>query len=60
MKLKRIVALPFALLADVVTIGNFGDRMYTQQVFDAERREQKIKEDVEAIKVLAELLRALK
>lgn len=40
MKLKRIAALPFALAADVVTLGNMGERSFTQQVFDAERREQ--------------------
>jgi hypothetical protein len=59
-KLKRILAVPFALAADVVTLGNMGDRSFTQQVFDAERREQRVKETEEAARLLVELLRAMK
>jgi hypothetical protein len=58
MRLKRIASLPFALVADVVTLGNMGDRSFTQQVFDAERREQRTKEELEAARVLAELIKA--
>lgn len=58
MKLKRILAVPFALVADVATLGNMGDRSFTQQVFDAERREQRAKEELEAIRALVDLVRA--
>jgi hypothetical protein len=59
-KLKRILAVPFALAADVATLGNMGDRSFTQQVFDAERREQRAKEAAEAAHLLLELLRLMK
>ena len=54
MKLSRIFSIPFALVADVVTLGNMGDRSFTQQVFDAERREQYNCEAIELLKILAE------
>lgn len=60
MKLKRILAMPFALAADVVTLGNMGDRSFTQQVFDSERRERQHQEIVESIEVLAKLSKHLK
>lgn len=60
MKLKRILAMPFALAADVVTLGNMGDRSFTQQVFDSERRERQHKEIVESIEALAKLSKHLK
>jgi lipoprotein signal peptidase len=60
MKIKRIASLPFAMLADVVTLGNMGDRSFTQQVFDAERREQRNKEYQEAFESLVEVLKSLK
>lgn len=40
MKLSRILAMPFAVVADVVSLGNMGDRSFTQQLFDAESRDQ--------------------
>lgn len=55
MRLKRILAIPFTLAADVATLGNMGDRSFTQQLFDAERREQ---EDREAMRALEMLLKA--
>ena len=60
MKLKRIVALPFALAADIVTLGNMGDRTFTQQIFDAERHEQFTKEELEALRILVDLIARLK
>lgn len=60
MKLTRILSIPFAAVADVVTLGNMGDRSFTQQVFDAERREQRVKEEQDAVKALIEIMRALK
>lgn len=59
MKIKRILSVPFALVADIATLGNMGDRSFTQQVFDAERREQRTKEDLEAVRALAELIKAV-
>lgn len=53
MKLKRILALPFALAADVVTLGNMGERSFTQQVFDAERHDQETDAVVRAIEALS-------
>ena len=48
MKLKRILAMPFALVADVVTLCNLGDRPFTQQLFDAERRDQWLDAEIRA------------
>lgn len=59
MKLTRLIAVPFALAADVCTLGNMGNRSFTQQVFDAERREQQEKEAIDALNALTALLRAL-
>jgi hypothetical protein len=55
MKLKRIMAMPFALVADVVTLGNMGERPFTQQLFDAERRERSMEHE----KALIELAIAI-
>jgi hypothetical protein len=61
MKLKRICALPFAFVADAATLGNIGgERSFTQQVFDAERRERRIVDELEALRVLAEIVKAIK
>lgn len=60
MKFSRILSIPFAVVADVATLGNMGDRSFTQQVFDAERREQRAKEEMEAVKALIEIFRAAK
>lgn len=57
MKLKRIVAMPFAIAADIVSCGNIGgNRSFTQQVFDAEARERRAKEEAEAVKLLIALI----
>jgi uncharacterized hydantoinase/oxoprolinase family protein len=47
-----VTARYFAVVADIVSLGNMGDRSFTQQVFDADRREQ----DAEALLRLAEIL----
>jgi hypothetical protein len=57
-KLKRILALPLAVAADAVTLGNFGQRMFTQQVFDAERREQNDRNAERAVRLAIALIRA--
>ena len=55
MKLMRIAAMPFALLADVVSCGNIGgNRSFTQQVMDAEKRERDTEEAVKLLKLLIE------
>ncbi len=61
MKLTRILAVPFAVAADVVSLGNIGgSRSFTQQVFDAERDEQYNRECKEAVQLLTDLVRATK
>ena len=41
MKLHRIAVLPFAMIADVASLGNIGgDRSFTGQVFDADERDR--------------------
>lgn len=59
MKLKRIATLPFAMVADVVTLGNMGDTSFTQQVFNAEKRERQHKEIIEAAEVVAKIMKAV-
>jgi hypothetical protein len=57
MRLQRILALPFTLLADAATLGNIGgERTFTQQVFDAERREQRSQWELAALKEITRLL----
>lgn len=60
MKLSRILAVPVALVADVLTLGNMGNRSFTEQVFDAERQDQRHQQELEAVRALADLLRDLK
>lgn len=57
MKLKRILAIPFALAADVLTLGNLGDRSFTQQLFDAERRERRMEHERELLRAAVEIAR---
>lgn len=57
MRLRRIAAIPFALVADLATLCNMGERSFTQQVFDAERREQELREFRAAAQVLREISR---
>jgi len=52
MKLTRILALPFAVAADLVTLGNMGGRNFTQQVFDAENLETEAKAVAEIVKAM--------
>jgi hypothetical protein len=56
MRLRRIAAIPFALLADMVTLFNMGDRSFIQQLFDAERREQYDLEMREIAKLVIRIL----
>ena len=61
MKLSRICILPFALVADACTLGNIGaERSFTQQVFDAERREQRQKEERELLRDLVQLAEGIR
>jgi hypothetical protein len=52
MKLHRILTLPFAMAADVLTLCNIGspEGSFTQQVFDAEERERKAERELAALK----------
>ena len=59
MKIKRLLSLPFTFIADVVTLGNVGGhRSFTQQVFDAEQHEQHVKEQLDALRAMADLIKA--
>ena len=44
MKLLRALAIPFTVAADIATLGNMGERSFTQQLFDADRREREEQE----------------
>jgi hypothetical protein len=55
MRLKRILAVPFALAADVVTLGNMGERSFTQQLFDAERREKSMAHELALLGLAVEI-----
>jgi len=53
MKFTRILSIPVAVVADLCTLGNMGDRSFTQQVFDGDRRDQEaeiVEKIVKAIK----------
>lgn len=52
MRLKNIFAIPFTLVADVVTLGNMGDRSFTQQLMDKDRNEQAVDDLVKVIRAL--------
>lgn len=55
MKLKNIIAMPVALVADVVTCGNIGgNRSFTQQVFDRDRHEKETEAVVAIVMALVE------
>lgn len=59
MKLRRLIALPFAFVADAATLGNIGgQRSFTQQVFDSEERERRSERELAALKELVRLLDA--
>lgn len=50
MKLGNLIALPFALVADAVSLGEAG---VTRRIFNDERAER----EVEALKAVAEILK---
>lgn len=58
MKLKRVVAMPFAVVADLATLGNMGGRSFTQQLFDAERRERSMEHERELVRLAVDMQRA--
>ena len=60
MKLKRILSIPFAVTADIISLGNMGRRTFTQQVFDAEREEQESEIAIKLIKLTTEIIKAAK
>lgn len=57
MKLRRIVALPFAFIADAATLGNIGgERSFTQQLFDEEREQRRREAELAALREIGRLL----
>ena len=59
MKIKRIISIPFAAIADVATLGKFGEGSFMRDIFEAEKQEQKNKCDIENLKLAIEILKAL-
>jgi collagenase-like PrtC family protease len=51
MKITNLIALPFGLVADAVTLGEAG---VTRRIFNDERNER----EIEAIRAIAEALKA--
>lgn len=51
MKITNLIALPFGLVADAVTLGEAG---VTRRIFNDERNER----EIEAVKAIAEVLKA--
>ena len=60
MKITRILAIPFTIVADVATLGNMGRGSFTGRLFDAERYEQRCKAEEDALRALCELIEAIK
>lgn len=55
MKLKNILALPFAMVADVASLGNIGgDRSFMGQIIDKDEREQERDALVKMVRLLTE------
>jgi len=50
MKLKNILSIPFAVVADIASLGNMGGRSFTQQVMDKDREEQAVDDLCKIIK----------
>ena len=50
MKLKNIFSIPFAVIADIASLGNMGGRSFTQQVMDKDRAEQAVDDLCKIIK----------
>jgi hypothetical protein len=61
-KFSRILALPFAAAADILTLGNLGGQSYTSQIFNNQRRDDQHRRDIETLKaaapIIAEILKS--
>lgn len=42
MKIKNAMLIPLAIVADIATLGNMGERSFTQQLFDSDEKERMI------------------
>lgn len=62
MKIKRILSLPFTIIADAITLGNVGgvEGAFTQQLFDAEKREQRHREQRRNLDSITTFIKVLK
>lgn len=60
MKLHRLAKIPFALMGDLLTLGQMGEGSFTQELFENERREQEASRFLEEIKTLLELAKMIK
>lgn len=39
MKIKNALLMPITIIADIVSLGNMGERSFTQQLIDSDRQE---------------------
>lgn len=40
MKIKNVLLMPMTIIADIVSLGNMGDRSFTQQLVDSDKQER--------------------
>ncbi len=40
MKIKNAILIPLTILADVISLGNMGERSFTQQLMDSDKEER--------------------
>lgn len=59
MKLHRIIALPFAAVADLATLGNFGDEGYIEGILNAEKRDQRREQEWRELERAANIIATL-
>jgi hypothetical protein len=55
MKLTNLLSVPFAIVADVVTLGNMGDESFTNKVFRNDREERQAQELLKALEFMARI-----
>jgi len=60
MKVKNALKLPFTLLADVATLGNFGEGSYTGDVIYRDKIERKNDKDLETLERIANIVNKMK
>ena len=59
MKFSRILALPLAAVADIVTLGDMGGKTYTSRVLEAQRRDDQFQRELQALKAATPIILAM-